>query len=217
MADLPTKPPDIDKLDELGAIEAPGGAKQPTPEPGKFASFMKEEPQTSQQLTPDSKVSPMQLGEQGKIPSKPPTLEEVKSQINTVSSSLGDVQSQLQTKGLKLKQSQKYLLRNKLTSANEQIRQAAKKVGVDTGAPPDLSGKKSPITKFLSLVADGQHQLNSATQEVQRLASSNKGLNPGDFLLIQVKLQKAQQELDYSSVLLGKAVDMVKQLFNVQI
>jgi hypothetical protein len=37
------------------------------------------------------------------------------------------------------------------------------------------------------------------------------------MLLIQVKMNKAQQALEYSSVLLGKAVEDIKTLFNVQI
>lgn len=215
MADLPTGPTDIDKIDELTPVEGPGGGKK-MPKEGEFASMMKEEKTSTQPGATPNKISPMELGEQNKISTKPPTFEDIHNQMKTVSGSLGDVQNQLQTKGLKLKQSQKYLLRNKLTTANDQIRQVAKKVGVDTGPPPDLSGKKSPITKFLSLVADGQNQLNSATAEVQKLNDS-KQMNPGDFLLIQLKLQKAQQELDYSSVLLGKAVDMIKQLFNIQV
>jgi len=217
MADIPSKPPDVDKIDPLPAVD-PHGKDDKPPEDGKFASYMKESAETTTQPTTQNQISPMELSEQGKINAgKPPTAESIQNQMNTVAGSLGDIKNHLHTKGLKLKQSQKYLLRNKLSSANEHIRQAAKKVGVETGPPPDLSGKKSPIAKFLTLVADGQHQLNSAASQIKNLDTSGKKLNAGELLLVQVKLQKAQQELDYSSVLLGKAVDVVKQLFNIQI
>jgi len=42
-------------------------------------------------------------------------------------------------------------------------------------------------------------------------------MNPGDILLIQVKLAKAKQELEYSSVLLSTAVRDIKTLFNIQL
>jgi len=67
------------------------------------------------------------------------------------------------------------------------------------------------------MVADGQQQLNSAATQLRNLNSSGQEINAGEMLLIQVKLQKAQQELDYTSVLLGKAVELVRTILNVQI
>jgi len=150
-------------------------------------------------------------------PTAPPTLASVQQQMNSVSGSLGDIKNQLHTKGLKLKQSEKYLIRSKLSSANENLRSAAKQTGVDPGPPVDLLSKKNPISKFLELVTDGQNQMRQASEMVNNLNSSGKSINAGQLLLVQAKLQKAQQELDYTSILLGKATDMLKTLFNVQI
>ncbi len=210
-ANIPAKPPDIDKLDNVDAIQ-PKTPEQ-MPEEGKFANLMNQKtPETT------SGQSPMNVANQNiQAASNPPTLATVQAQMNSVAGSLGDVKNQLHTKGLKLKQSDKYLIRNKLTSANENIRSAAQRTGVNTGAPPDLSQKKNPIAKFLEMVTDGQNQLNSAAQQIHDLDASGNSLNAGQLLLVQVKLQKASQELAYTSTILGKASEIIKTLFNTQI
>jgi hypothetical protein len=42
-------------------------------------------------------------------------------------------------------------------------------------------------------------------------------MSPGDFLLVQLKLNKAQQLLEFSSVLLSNAVSDIKQFMQIQI
>lgn len=214
-SNLPAKPPDIDKLDSVQAIQ-PKTPEQ-MPEEGKFANLMNSKVNEPVNTNPPAQ-SPINLAAQGtQAISTPPTLATVQSQMQSVAGSLGDIKNQLHTKGLKLKQSEKYLLRSKLTAANANIRGVAERTGVNTGAPVNLSNTKNPITKFLELVSDGQNQLNSAAMKVHELSTSGKELNASQFLLIQAKLQKAQQELDFTSVLLGKATDTIKTLFNVQI
>lgn len=216
MTSMPGRPTDIDKIDAEQPLE-PATPKE-TPEEGRFASYMQKEETPPGSTSKVTGPSPMELAAQGKLaPGKPPTMQDIQTQMSSVSSSLGDIKNQLHTPGLKLKQSQKYLMRNKLDSANQYIRGAASKMGVDVGEPPDTKGMKNPITKFLAMVTDGQNQLNSAAQQLNNLNSSGQSISAGELLLVQVKLQKASQELEYTSVLLGKAVDIIKQLFNIQI
>ena len=59
--------------------------------------------------------------------------------------------------------------------------------------------------------------MNQAAKQVRDFSKNGHKMSAGELLLVQVRLQKAQQELDYTSVLLGKALDMVKTIFNVQI
>lgn len=210
---IPKRVPDAERIDATPSIQ-PG---EEAPEQGKFASYMQQTPSTEAQTGSAKVPSPMEINQTNPVSSQPPTQESLKGQINSVSSSLGDVQNQLSTQNLQLKQSQKYLLRNKLQDANDHIRGAVEKLGGDPGEEVNLRAKKNPIAKFLALVADGQDQLNNAAGLVNNLNASGKAINPGELLLVQVKLQKAQQELDYTSVLLGKAVDVIKTLFNVQI
>ena len=213
MADSPLNSvPPPDKIDSVSPVEP--GASSGVSGQNQFSSYMKTGPEGSQ-ASGVNQPSPMQLN--GGAASTPPTLGSVQGQLQTAAGSLGDIKNQLHTKGLKLKQSEKYLLRNKLSQADEHIRGATKYLGGDPGPPLDFSGKKNPIARFLTLVSDGQNQLNSAAHQIQSLDTSGKQINAGQLLLVQVKLQKAQQELDYTSVLLGKAVDVIKTLFNIQI
>ncbi len=209
------KLPDIDKIDRVNEIQPK--ITEEMPQDGKFASLMNQPSENAVSNNP-SQPSPMELSAQNtKAASAPPTLSEVQSQFQSVGSSLADIKNQLHTKGLKLKQSDKYLLRSKLASANDNIRSAVQNSGAPVGPAPDLSQKHNPIAKFLEMVTDGQRQLASAANEINTLNASGDSISAGKLLLVQVKLQKAQQELDYSSTILGKSTEMIKTLMNVQI
>lgn len=182
-----------------------------------FESFMKEG-QGPQQGAKTEGPSPFDLVAQGKAAvTTGPSHESILGQMNSTSSVLGDLQTQMNNKNLNLRQSQKYLLRNKLTSANQNIRTATQKTGVKTDDAPSQFNRKNPVTKFLGLLSDSQNQLQNAQSKINEMNISGQSLNPGDLLLIQIKLAKAQQELEYSSVLLSTAVSDIKTLFNIQL
>ncbi|MCB1118020.1 MAG: hypothetical protein KDK50_05530 [Chlamydiia bacterium] len=185
-----------------------GTAKEP------FSSYMNEGtqgPGTTGQPTP------MDLAKGPALPTSQPTLESVNAQMKSASSSLGDVNNLLNTKGLKLKRSQTYLLRNKLTDANQNIRSAAQKTGVDVGPPPNLTGRQNPIARFIGLVTDSQKQMDESQQMINKMAKEGQSVSPGLLLSVQVKINKASQQIEYASVLLSNAVSSIKSLFNVQI
>lgn len=204
-------------IESTKAIQ-PGEEQQS--QPGEsFKSYMEEGQQPGQAAGGKSEgITPFDLaGQGGMAASAAPSMDTLVGQMNSASSVLGDLQNQLHTKNLNLKQSQKYLLRNKLTSANQDIRSAADKAGVNVGDPPPTSARQSPVTKFLGLITDGQDQLNKTQEMVQNMKTEGGSLSPAALLTIQVKLAKAQQELEYSSVLLSKAVDDIKTMFNIQL
>ena len=184
-----------------------------------FKSLMAGDQQTGQTMgKPSEGITPFDLAGQGAMRTTTgPSMDTLLGQMSSTSSVLGDVQNQLHTKNLNLKQSQKYLLRAKLTSANQNIRSAADKSGVDVGPLPPTSARQSPVKKFLNLITDGQNQLHQTQEMIQNMKTSGGSLSPAELLTIQVKLAKAQQELEYSSVLLSKAVDDIKTMFNIQL
>lgn len=215
-SEFPDKIPATDKIEANPAIK--GDEKGKNVNVGKsFDSYMNEPAQSSTGASQAQGVSPFELAAQKPLATQTPTMDSINSQMKSASGVLGDIQSQLNTKNLKLKQSQKYLLRNKLSEANAHIRTAATKAGVDVGEPPSMTGRQNPIQKYLAYVTDGQNQLNLAQQKLSELSSSGHQLSAGQMLLIQVKMNKAQQSLEYSSILLSKAVDDIKMLFNIQI
>ena len=216
---VPSKLPDMDKIDSINPIQ-PKTAEQ-TPEQGKFAGYMSEPVSSGSNPVQNPNAqspSPMELANRGKqAVGAAPTLLDVQKQMQSVSGTLGDIKNQLHTRGLKLKQSDKYLLRSKLGSATDNIRSAASRSGVEVGIAPDLSTRTNPISKFLALVTDGQRQIGSAAEEIKNLDNTGQSMSAAKLLLIQAKLQKADQELNFTSALLGKATEMIKTLFNVQI
>ena len=146
-----------------------------------------------------------------------PTMDTLMAQVNNAQSTMGDINSQLSTPNLKLKASQKYLLKNKLSDATDSMRTANAKMGAEVAEAPNPSSFSGPLGKFFAYLSDGQRQMESAKKQLQDLKNKGDNLTPGDFLLIQVKLNKAQQELEFSSVLLSNAVSDLKMLMQVQL
>jgi hypothetical protein len=144
-------------------------------------------------------------------------MDSVQQQMKATSSQLGDINQKLNTPNLKLKPSEKFLVRSKLEDAHTNIREAAQKVGVEPTSDIDTKGLQNPIAKFMALIGDGQEQLESAQNMLSKMSSSGQLVNPGDLLLAQVKINRAQQQLDFSSIVLSKAIEGIKTLFNVQI
>ncbi len=214
---LPGKIPDVENTTPAPAV----GDKITERQGGSFQQFMETpsatQPPTGSIQNVQQKPSPMEMQQGVQAPLGTPSMDSLQTQTNQVNQNLQVVNQQLNTKNLSLNQSQKYLLRNKLTDANESVRLAASKAGVDVGPAVQTTGKLNPIAKFLNYVTDSQSQLASVQNKLKELSSEGKSLSAGQMLMIQVKLNKAQQALEYSSTLLGKAVEDIKTLFNVQI
>jgi len=214
MQNVPSMDPDkIDPINEKG-FETPSNP----PGSDSFKEHMK-----NGEVNPLQKAnapSPMEIANAQKInPSTPPTAEKVQAQMSNVSASLGDIKTKLSTDGLKLKNSEQYLVRKKLTTAHDHIKGAAKKLGVeqdDESFDEKLNKSRNPLARFLSMVSDGQQQMVQAAETIKNLNATGS-LTTGDMLLVQVKLNQAQQELNYTSTLLGNATSMIKTLFNIQI
>jgi hypothetical protein len=222
-----TTPSPFDKLPGTDKIEATPPIGQET---GKapnqtFKSFMEKGSSTQIPGAPGSKVpaatnSPFDLaaGAGGRPLATGPTMQSLLSQAVQAQTTLGDISNSLNTPKLKLKQSQKYLLKNKLTSANAHLRSANAKLGIEPPAaeaePPSTT---NPAHKFLSLVTDGQNQLEAAQAQLKHLSSSGTNVNPAELMLVQLKLNKAQQELEYSSIMLSNVVSDIKMLFGIQL
>lgn len=215
--DFPKKVTGTDRIDPNQPVKGFDHEDEPA-KPGKqFDTYMNEGTSSTQQAQNAKEMSPAELTAQKAPNLGPPTMESVLAQMKSASSSLGDINKKLQTPNLQLKSSQKYLLRNKLSEANSQLRAAASKSGVNVGPMPENAKSQNPIERFIGLVTDGQRQMEEAQMQVHTLTANGKTLKPGELLLVQLKVAKAQQELEYSSVVLSNAISAVKMLFNVQL
>lgn len=200
--------PAIAEGEEKGAI---GGSQS-------FASFMqgdKTSPMAASGKT--TLVSPFELAQGPKPLAQSPTVDSLLAQVNSAQGTVNDIQNNLSNPNLKLKSSHKYLMKNKLVDANTNLRAANTKLGANVPAEHDPAKFSGPLGKFLGFLSDGQAQLTSAQKELQNLKDKGTSISPGDFLLIQVKISKASQELEYTSVLLSNAVQGLKTMMQVQI
>ncbi len=209
-------PDDVSKLDAVRRIGDEQKSMPATPGKG-FESYMEKAGEQTQAAGKSSPLSPFDLA-QGQMPlSTGPTFDSLLSQVKSAQVMLGDMNTDFQTKDLKLKQSQRYLLRSKLKNGNNYLKAANAKMGAETppAAPPTPG--KGIVGKFLDYVAEGQSNLAAAQQQLMNLKGKGDALKPADFLAIQLKLAHAQQEIEYASIMLSKAVDDMKTLMSIQL
>lgn len=196
-----------DKTDPLfgaGSVtpspSAPGSGKSPA----GFDTFMKESPKSAAAATAAPSSVP--------LPTAPPTAASILAQTTALQQGMTTVQGQISDPNLSLKRSQAHLVRNKLGDANTSIRAAGTRLGVET--PPMTSTGSGPVARFLNYLSDGQNQLAAVQTQLQTLSKSPTGMNAADLLYIQLKMNQAQQEIEYSSTLLGKVMDSLKTILN---
>ena len=216
MADGIPNPKDVTNIRATPSISE-GETKTPKDAVRPFRSYMEggqPNPLVAGSKTPQ--ISPFDLAH-GRVPAAGPTFSTIQEQAKVAHATLGEITGQLKTPKLKLKQSTKYLLKNKLSSAKGHIKSASDKLGAPVAEEQQLPRGANPLQKFLALVSDGQNQLEETQQQLTQLSAKGDQIKPADMLLIQIKLSKAQQELEYSSVLLSKAIDDLKMMMNIQL
>ncbi len=207
-----SRPDDVSRLDPTKRV---GDEQKQSPTPSEsFGSYMEKANQPSSKSVG---VSPFELAKGSQPLAVGPTFDNLLAQVKASQSMLGDMNTQLQTPNLKLKQSQRYLLRNKLSDANSYLRAANSKMGSQTPEESNQPSKGGVIGKFLDYISEGQSNLSTAQKQLMSLKAKGDSLNPADFLSIQLKLAHAQQEIEYASIMLSKAVDDMKTLFNIQL
>jgi hypothetical protein len=216
---MTTGPDDVSKLDPIRRV----GEEQKssgTPTPGKgFESYMEKagEQMSAQGGGKSTAVSPFDLAQAQAPLNTGPTFDSLLGQVKASQVMLGDMNNDLNTKNLKLKQSQRYLLRSKMTNANGYLKAANTKMGAKDAVKPTPSTRGGIIGKFLDYVSEGQSNLSAAQQQLINLKGKGDTLKPADFLAIQLKLAHAQQEIEYASIMLSKTVDDMKTLMNIQL
>lgn len=190
----------------------------PSQAPGSsFQSYMETTPTPQLSSGGTALPSALSLPQQNtSMASGTPTFDSLLAQTQNTQNTLGVVGQQLQTDNLKFKRSQAQLIRNKLGDANDYLRAAADKLGVE-GVETRPSAGLSMLGRLLSYIGTGQDQLVAIQGQLHQMASSGKPINAADMLMVQVKLSQATQEVEYSAALVTKMVDSLKTLFSIQI
>ena len=212
MVENPLNPENIPGADkaEKQAVPTP----KSIPKASEFQSYMEEGTEGAGKA---GGISPMELAAGEKPSLGTPTAQTLLNQVHDAQSTLSDVQTKLSTPKLQLKKSQEQLLDNKFAATNKHIEEASKVAKAPVLEHPEMKGKPSVVDKFINYVNNGQNQLLQAKKQLEDIKEKGENLKPGELLLIQVNLSQAQQAIEYSSVLLSKAVDAIKQTINIQI
>jgi hypothetical protein len=175
---------------------------QPDVAPAPKTSLMDEVKSLNTKVDQVTKASPKELIDQA---------DGVIAQIDTL-------KEKLATPNLDIKGSVQNLLRNKLSHIDDNIRVALSKAGVEYKAPDKTDNTKlNPIERFLGFLTDGQQRLQSLSSEVESMHLNGKEISPANMLAVQIKVGYIQQELEFFTSLLNKALESTKTIMNVQV
>lgn len=145
---------------------------------------------------------------------KAPTQESIHQQMDQTNNSLNDIHHKLAHQNIQLKPAQAKLLKGKLNAAHEHINVAAKTLGV---TPRKVDTSTNPLKEFMNLTMSAQSTFSDATDKIKKMAATGGQINPADMLLLQAELNKASQNLEYSSIMISKVVEGFKTLINTQL
>jgi len=138
--------------------------------------------------------------------------QDVVKQIDSIKQTLSE------NSNVDLKDSVQTLLKQKLEHVDENIKIALEKVGsTEYKAPEALSGLGKPLERFIGFLAHSQYNLDHISDDIQTMALDNKNLTPGNMLAIQIKVNYVQQELEFFTSMLSKALESAKTIMNVQV
>lgn len=215
------------------AIPQEGVSSQDQPD----QSFKNLVNQTTQTNT--SKPSPMNVAATN--PGVQPTQanpQNLLANMQLVFGQMKNLGAALQTPGLKLNPRTSRLVDAKLKRAKDHINYVSSKVNVgdegeqqkpkedpkkSIGSVDEVPSKKgaqdATVSKFIGYVTDGQSQLESAMSNVSKMKmdKNNPGIVLQNIFGMQVKLYRAQVEIEFSSAVIQKAIDDLKTIMSVQL
>lgn len=208
-----------DRIPSERAVE-PQKQVQPNKSGPDFDSYMQgaQGPKGQPSSLPNqvSGPSPMELTQPPTLRTGEPTFNSLIAQAKTAQDTLGSIDQQLRQPQLKLKRSQAHLLKNKLGDAHDYMNTAAGKLGLP-GKQIQPSSVGGILDRFIAYVNSGQDQLVAVQDKLKELSATTGQVSPADMMLVQVKMNLAQQALEYSATLLSKVTESIKTLMGIQL
>lgn len=200
-------------------------AERTQPVDGKFEAIMdKKLPEQNEALKTAASERPNVediAREQGKaINDRAVNNQDLVAQTNQTSQKIEQIKSELETQNLVIKKPVARLMSNKLTHISDNLKIALSKAGAEPVEVPTIAGSNeipNSAMKFLDNLTHAQYQLDHLGAYLQAMAGTGKGLSPANMLAIQIKVNHVQQELEFFTNLLNKALESTKALMNVQV
>jgi hypothetical protein len=142
---------------------------------------------------------------------------DIVAQAQEVISQMSQIKDQLALPDQTIKPAYRNILNNKLSHINDNLRIALSAAGVENVPPPTSPTSNNPIDRFLGFLTDGQAQLATISKEVETMGNNKGNINVASMLAVQIKVGYIQQELEFFSSVLNKALESTKTIMNVQV
>ncbi|MEC7839984.1 MAG: hypothetical protein VX777_08100 [Chlamydiota bacterium] len=192
--------PDKEKFD--AALKTDTSLQASKVEPTKQTSLMDEIRNLNKKVDRASQTDPQKLAVQS---------QEVIAQIE-------QIKTQLTDPSLEIKNDYKRILRNKLEHIDGNLKVALDKAGLEYIPPEVLEGADAtPTERFLTLLTDGQEKLKTLGGELKNISDSKGTITPANLLMVQIKVNYIQQEIEFFTSVLNKALESTKTIMNVQV
>jgi hypothetical protein len=130
---------------------------------------------------------------------------------------MDELKAKLATPNLEIKSSVQTLLKSKLNHIDESLKIALNKAGVEYVEPTAQKNLATPIERFIGFLTDAQAQLEGLGSDVQNMALLKGQISPADMLAVQVKVGYVQNEIEFFTGLLNKALESTKTIMNIQV
>lgn len=130
-----------------------------------------------------------------------------------------EVKQKLAQPNVELKGSVQNLLHNKLSHIDESLKVALNRAGSEYAAPvaATSSARQNPVERFLGFLTHGQYQLQKLSDDVNKMHLNKTEISPANMLAIQIKVGYVQQEMEFFTAVLNKALESTKTIMNVQV
>lgn len=217
----------IDRIEKVGSKDAVTG---PTRAANKdyFEALMNQQrtqvdPTTVQKTPEDETKFPTLMDEVSKLNARVDHVAEASphqlvGQADDIIAQIDKVKETLNSSpDADLNKTAQRILRNKLSHVDENLKVALSRVGVEYTPPPLPTNFETPIDRFLGLLTHGQSQLQGMSKELNHYALNKEEMNPASLLLVQIKMNYVQQEIELFTSMLNKALESTKTIMNVQV
>lgn len=145
------------------------------------------------------------------------TPKELIAQAQEVMGKIDQLKEKLNTPNLELKSSVQTELKNKLSHIDDNLRVAMSRTGIEYTPPPPPQKSQNVVERFLGLLTDSQDKLQNLTTDIQRVDATGKPFSPATMLVLQMKVGMMQQEIEFFTTVLNKALESTKTIMNVQV
>jgi len=144
--------------------------------------------------------------------------EQIKAQIKETLAQIKEVKEKLANVQGEIKPSYQTVMKNRLSHIDDNLKIAMNKAGLEYTPAPEVgkTESKNPIHKFLDMLTNSEHQINTMDKTLDSVALRDK-ISPAKMLAIQMKMNTIGQQMELFTNLLNKALESIKTLMNIQV